>query len=86
MTALDTLRQRQSQRPLMHKMNNSKQLAIRLPIELLAQVDRYTEHMNELHPGFDVSRADAVRVLLLKALALEQVTSDATARPKPRKR
>jgi hypothetical protein len=86
MTAIDTMRQRQSQPPRMHKMNNSKQLAIRLPIDLLAQVDRYTERMNELHPGFDVSRADAVRVLLLKALALEQGTANGAPGPKPRKR
>jgi hypothetical protein len=70
----------------MHKMNNSRQLAIRLPLELLAQVDRYTEHMNEQHPGFDVSRADAVRVLLFKALALEGIPGEVAAGHKPRKR
>lgn len=69
----------------MHKMNNSKQLAIRLPLDLLNQVDRYTEHMNTLHPGFEVSRADAVRVLLFKALELEQMPVE-PAKSKSRKK
>jgi len=44
------------------------QVAFRLPKSLIARLDDYVEHMKRAAPGVNVSRADAVRYLLNRAL------------------
>ena len=44
------------------------QVAFRLPNDLLQRVDAYADQMRRDVPGMNASRADAVRVLLNKAL------------------
>jgi len=42
--------------------------AFRLPDALIAEVDRYAKRLEAEHPGIRVTRADAVRSLILEAL------------------
>ncbi|MBT3218230.1 MAG: hypothetical protein HN348_04010 [Proteobacteria bacterium] len=49
---------------------NDKQVAFRLPTELVERLDRHAERLRQKNPGIRVSRADAVRLLLWKALEL----------------
>ena len=51
----------------------TKQTGFRLPEEMLERLGRYVEKMKEAAPGMDVTLADAVRVLLTKALDAEKV-------------
>jgi len=44
------------------------QVAFRLPDGLIARLDRHVERVAKEHPGLDLSRADAVRSLLTRAL------------------
>lgn len=51
-------------------MELSKQIAIRLPPEMLDRLDAYAAHMTEQTPGrLPATRADAVRSLLSDGLA-----------------
>jgi hypothetical protein len=45
------------------------QIAVRLPGTLLARLDAYKDRIRGELPGMEFTRADAVRVLLEKALA-----------------
>lgn len=47
---------------------SDEQLVARLPAALLARVDRFAEHMRDELPGSRFARAEAVRVLLSRAL------------------
>ena len=47
---------------------NTKQTAFRLPEGLVERIDAYAETLMAATPGLNVSRADAVRMLLLRAL------------------
>jgi hypothetical protein len=49
----------------------SQQIGTRVPDELVARIDAYLERMNAENPGLEVTRADAIRVLLTKALDAE---------------
>ncbi|MBI5493757.1 MAG: hypothetical protein HY904_01955 [Deltaproteobacteria bacterium] len=49
----------------------TQQVGIRLPEELVARLDQHVERMRAAQPGLEVTRADAVRVLLTKALDAE---------------
>lgn len=44
------------------------QCAFRLPAGLVERLDGYAETMGDDHPGITFTRADAVRVLLTRAL------------------
>ena len=55
-----------------------QQVAFRLPLSLLAQVDEYAERVRTESPGRRVTRADAARDLLYAGLA-------AKTKPKRRK-
>ena len=49
------------------------QVAFRLPNDLLERVDAHAERLRRDVPGIDPTRADVVRVLLVRALeAVEQ--------------
>lgn len=56
----------------------TKQVAFRLEEELLARLDRYAERLAAENPGMRFTRADALRVLLTRALD--------EAEPAPRRR
>jgi predicted transcriptional regulator len=47
------------------------QVAFRLPNDLLQRVDAYAEQLRREEPGRSAPRAEAVRVLLIKALEAE---------------
>ncbi len=44
------------------------QVGVRLPVSLVARIDAYAQELSEERPGIHVSRTDAIRVLLLRAL------------------
>lgn len=52
-------------------MSKTEQVAIRMEPELLERIDAHVEHMKSAMPGVNLSRADAIRALLLKALGDE---------------
>jgi len=56
----------------------TKQVAFRLPLELVDRLDAFAERMKNESPGLRVTRADAARLLLTRAL-------DAQDRAGPRK-
>jgi len=51
------------------RAGNDSQLVVRLPSALLARVDRYAASVRRELPGVRFARAEAVRVLLTRALA-----------------
>ena len=59
---------------------NDKQVAFRLPSELVGRLDEYAEQMRRENPGMRVTRADVVRMLLSRGLArVEAPPSEAAA-------
>lgn len=48
---------------------NDKQVAFRLPSELVDRLDEYAEQVRRENPGMRVTRADVVRMLLSRGLA-----------------
>jgi len=46
----------------------TQQVAFRLPVSLVESLDAYAKQMSKEQPGIDFTRADAVRVLLTRAL------------------
>lgn len=62
------VRKRKPQRPAPSRGNNDSQLVVRLPGSLVGRVDAFAEHMREELPGVRFARAEAVRVLLTRAL------------------
>ena len=57
---------------------HEEQIAVRLPGAMMARLDEHVERMKKEHPGMRVTRSDAVRTILAKALAEDQ--------PKPKAR
>ncbi len=51
-------------------MGKTLQVAFRLEEDLVKRLDRYAKQMEGTMPGFKVTRADAVRMLLLRSLSL----------------
>ena len=47
-------------------------LAVRLPDDLVGQVDQYMEQLRADLPGLNISRADAIRQLLAAGLKAEK--------------
>ncbi len=60
------------------------QCAFRLPESLVARVDAYADRLNEDRPGMGASRADAVRVLLTRALDAVAPARPTSTRTPPR--
>ena len=46
----------------------TKQVAFRLPVELVGRLDAFAERIQNESPGLRVTRADAARLLLTRAL------------------
>ncbi len=51
------------------EMGKTTLVAFRLESELLKRIDAYVKRLQDETPGLKLARADAVRVLLLRALA-----------------
>ncbi|MEP1199904.1 hypothetical protein [Tateyamaria sp.] len=52
-------------------------LAVRLPDELVARIDAYVDKLRSQFPGLTITRADAVRQLLISGLeAFDNNSSD----------
>lgn len=47
---------------------NDRQVAFRLPSELVDRLDEHAEHLRRESPGVRITRADVVRLLLTRAL------------------
>jgi hypothetical protein len=58
----------------MGKKAGTELVAFRLEPELLKQLDDYAKRLQADNPGLRATRADALRVLLSKALAAEGKT------------
>ena len=58
-------------------LGNDSQLVVRLPAALVRRVDQFAERMRTELPGTRFARAEAVRVLLTRAL------DQRSPRPKP---
>ncbi|HEX9048980.1 MAG TPA: hypothetical protein VF841_00440 [Anaeromyxobacter sp.] len=56
----------------MRKRDAKRQQAFRLPESMIGRLDRYAERLRRERPGLEVSRADAVRLLLAAALDQEE--------------
>ncbi len=54
-------------------------LAVRLPDDLVSQIDTYVVRLQEQLPGLNVTRADAIRQLLAIGLRAEGERLDKTA-------
>lgn len=54
-------------------MNNDRQVAFRLPSNLVEEIDAQAESWSTRVPGVRVTRADVVRALLVKGLEGETV-------------
>jgi len=52
-----------------NEMGKTTLVAFRLENELLKRIDAYAKQLESEKPGLKLARADAVRVLLLRALA-----------------
>jgi Arc/MetJ-type ribon-helix-helix transcriptional regulator len=48
--------------------HKEKQVYIRLPDAVVAEIDRYAERLARTQPGLDPSRSDVIRVLIYKGL------------------
>jgi hypothetical protein len=61
-------------------MAETKQMAIRMDLDIIARLDQVVSRLEERTPGLKVSRADAVRVMLVRGMdAFEAETSDKEA-------
>jgi hypothetical protein len=70
-------RSSESARAAKPAQGNDSQLVVRLPAALVRRVDQFAERMRNELPGTRFARAEAVRVLLTRAL------DQGVARPKP---
>ena len=77
--------------PFIHKSKgesvarNDKQVAFRLPAELVDELDRKAEDMSSSVPGMRVTRADIVRALLVQGLGTT-ANQDTMPAPSPKSR
>ncbi|HEX2876309.1 MAG TPA: hypothetical protein VHP33_33885 [Polyangiaceae bacterium] len=55
-------------KPATKPLGNDSQLVVRLPAALVGRVDQFAERMRAELPGLRFARAEAVRVLLTRAL------------------
>jgi len=53
----------------MGEAKRTRQVFVRMPEDLVTALDRYVERMKLEQPGTSLSRSDAIRVLLYRALA-----------------
>ena len=65
-------------------MANTKQVALRLPVDLLDRLDRCALKFRQDIPGSNITRTDVVRILLERGLAKEGYPPDGTSTPSKR--
>lgn len=58
----------------------SWQAAVRFPLDLVGRIDTFREAVAAANPGMKVSRSDAIRLLVTRALDAEGAQKKATAR------
>ncbi len=51
-----------------HEHEPSTQVAVRLPVSLLASIDTWITAYREKHPGIALTRSDGIRALIARAL------------------
>jgi hypothetical protein len=51
---------------------SGKQIFVRLPDELVTELDAYVEILKDEQPGLNPSRSDAIRILLYRGLEAEK--------------
>lgn len=51
---------------------NALSMPLRIPKSMLAKVDRYVVRLQKEMPGLGITRSDAIRVLLERALTKEK--------------
>lgn len=56
----------------------TQQTSFRLPVSLLVRLDQLARAMTEARPGIAVTRADVVRMLLLRGLESESIDQEVT--------
>jgi len=56
----------------MEKKAPMKVIPFRLPADLVKRLDRHAERLRREHPGLNPTRADALRMLLVEALAAKE--------------
>ena len=61
----------------------TKQVNMRMPLDLLNRLDRYAERLQEKLPGLSIDRTGALKYLLEKALAAEEDVNSAEAQKPP---
>jgi hypothetical protein len=49
-------------------MDKSKQMGLRLPVEIIERLDRYLDKLGAELPGVKLSRSDAIRTLIEQGL------------------
>jgi sulfate adenylyltransferase subunit 1 (EFTu-like GTPase family) len=49
-------------------MAETQQTAFRLPVDLIERLDKHVKRLQDAAPGMNITRADAVRVLLTRGL------------------
>lgn len=49
----------------------TQQVGVRLPVTLVERIDSYAEELTSERPGIRVSRTEAIRFLILRALDTE---------------
>ena len=64
--------------------DDKEQIAVRLPSGLLSRLDAYKDRVKADLPGMEFTRADAVRVLLERALAAEGLATKPARSGEPR--
>ncbi|MBI3725134.1 hypothetical protein HY251_14470 [bacterium] len=51
----------------MKKLEDTKQIALRLPVGLLARLESWVAHVRKKHPGVGFTRADLIRTRLYES-------------------
>ncbi len=62
---------------------NDRQVAFRLPNSLVEEIDQYAAALTERSPGMNFTRADVVRMLLVRGLKAPE-TTEKTPEPTPK--
>jgi hypothetical protein len=71
------------------KMEDTQQVALRLPTEAIRRADAYAASLSAEHPGMIFTRTDAMRIILVKHLPPFSASSEpepepaSTPAPKP---
>jgi hypothetical protein len=71
------------------KLEDTQQVALRLPTEMIRRADAYAAALAKEHPGMIYTRTDALRIILAKHLPPvppEDVEEPSKAEPPPKAR